>query len=153
MNIISKQPRVYIAAPFFNPEQLDIVENIKDILDNRQLPFFSPRDECLFKPGETTPAEVLSVNITALLNTDLTVCVTDGRDPGTMFEAGWCFAQNIPIIYVWLGGLPGQKFNLVLAASGAVVRSYEQLNKALKDIIATGDFKLKSWDAEEISYE
>lgn len=153
MRQINNQPRVYIAAPFFNAEQLDIVENIKNILDNKGLPFFSPRDECLFKPGETTPEEVLSVNITALLNTDLTICVSDGRDPGTMFEAGWCYAQDIPIIYVWLGGLPHQKFNLVLAASGSVVRSYEQLNAALKDIIATSVFNRKNWDGEVISYE
>jgi nucleoside 2-deoxyribosyltransferase len=144
---------IYIASPFFNAEQLNIVESIKDILDNNKLPYFSPKDECMYKEGETTPEEILDMNMVGLAKTDICVCVTDGKDPGTMFEAGWCYAMAIPIIYVWLGGLPGQKFNLVLAASGSVVRSYEQLDLAIKEIKDVGAFIRRNWSEEKMDYE
>jgi nucleoside 2-deoxyribosyltransferase len=146
-------PYFYIASPFFNAEQLEIVETIKSILDNNKLPYFSPKDECMYKEGETTPEEILDMNMIGLAKTDICVCVTDGKDPGTMFEAGWCYAMAIPIIYVWLGGLPGQKFNLVLAASGSVVRSYEQLDRAIKEIKDVGVFIRKNWSEEKMDYE
>lgn len=147
------KPYFYIASPFFNAEQLNIVESIKDILDNNTLPYFSPKDECMYKEGETTPEEILDMNMVGLAKTDICVCVTDGKDPGTMFEAGWCYAMAIPIIYVWLGGLPGQKFNLVLAASGSVVRNYEQLDLAIKEIKDVGAFIRRNWSEEKMDYE
>lgn len=153
MSLITRYPSIYIAGPFFNPEQVAIIEEIKRILDTGLLKYFSPKDECMYTPGKTTPEEVLEVNIKALRTTDLTICVTDGKDPGTMFEAGWCYSQGIPIIYVWLGGEPGQKFNLVLAASGSVVRSYAQLESALLHIIDTGTFIRKNWSEESMHYE
>ena len=153
MGTILKSPYIYIAGPFFNPEQLDIVETVKSTLFKQGLKYFSPKDECMYEPGVTTPEQVLEINVKALEQTDLTVCITDGRDPGTMFEAGWCYAKSIPIIYIWLGGLPGQKFNLVLAASGSVVRSYDQLDAALHEIKETGTFIRKNWSEESIQYE
>jgi len=146
-------PYIYIASPFFNADQLEIVETIKSVLDNNNLTYFSPKDECMYKEGETTPEEVLEINIMGLNKTDICVCVTDGKDPGTMFEAGWCYAKGIPLIYVWLGGLPGQKFNLVLAASGSVVRSYEQLDLAIKEIKDVGAFIRRNWSEEKMDYE
>ena len=153
METILKSPYIYIAGPFFNPEQLDIVETVKSTLFKQGLKYFSPKDECMYEPGVTTPEQVLEINVKALEQTDLTVCITDGRDPGTMFEAGWCYAKSIPIIYIWLGGLPEQKFNLVLAASGSVVRSYGQLDAALHEIKETGTFIRKNWSEESIQYE
>ena len=147
------KPYFYIASPFFNAEQLNIVETIKSVLDNNKLPYFSPKDECMYKEGETTPEEILDMNMVGLAKTDICVCVTDGKDPGTMFEAGWCYAKDIPLIYVWLGGLPGQKFNLVLAASGSVVRSYEQLDRAIKEIKDVGAFIRRNWSEEKMDYE
>ena len=153
METILKSPYIYIAGPFFNPEQLDIVETVKSTLFKQGLKYFSPKDECMYEPGVTTPEQVLEINVKALEQTDLTVCITDGRDPGTMFEAGWCYAKSIPLIYIWLGGLPEQKFNLVLAASGSVVRSYGQLDAALHEIKETGTFIRKNWSEESIQYE
>lgn len=153
MKPISRQPRVYIASPFFNPYEVSIIEQIKDVCAKNALTFFSPKDDMLYNPDTMKPADVLQVNIDALYSTDLTVCVTDGKDPGTLFEAGWCYAQGIPIIYIWLTGKKDQKFNLVLAASGAVVRSIEQLDRAIKEIKQSGAFEHKVWDDKEIRYE
>jgi nucleoside 2-deoxyribosyltransferase len=151
--MIGKNPYVYLAGPFFNPQQLKQIEETKCILEHRGFKYFSPKDECLFQPGVTTPEGILTENIAALNCTNLLVCITDGKDPGTFFEAGWCYAMGIPIVYIWLTGEPGQKFNLVLAASGSVVRSYHELDKALYEIRETGVFNRRNWGSEEMNYE
>ena len=153
MDSITTTPYVYIAGPFFNPRQVEIIESIKALLDVNSVRYFSPKDECLFDPKTTTPEQVLNININALIRTDLTLCVTDGKDPGTLFEAGWCYANAIPLIYLWLDGQPNQKFNLVLAASGSVVRNFVQLDNAIKEITTKGVFNRKNWSESEMSYE
>ena len=142
---------IYIAGPFFNVEQTTVINNIRFILEELEVPFFSPKDECMYTPGVTTPEEVLDINVKALEKTTLLVCVTDGKDPGTMFEAGYCYAKGIPIIYVWLSGKKGQKFNLMLGASGSVVRNLIQMKDAILDYEQNG-FKRKNW-GEEMDYE
>lgn len=144
---------VYIAGPFFNPQQLAVIEDIKSILSDIKIPYFSPKDECMYEPGKTTPAEILDMNIRALHETTLLVCVTDGKDPGTMFEAGYSYANDIPILYVWLSGTKEQKFNLVLAASGGVVRSLGLLREVLARYAIGEDIKIHVYDDEDIHYE
>ena len=142
---------IYIAGPFFNAEQTTVINNIRFVIEELDLEHFSPKDECMFVPGVTTPEEVLDINMKALEKTKLLVCVTDGKDPGTMFEAGYSYAKNIPIIYVWLSGSKGQKFNLMLGASGSVVRTMSQLRNALIEYKDPG-FQRKNW-GEEMDYE
>ena len=128
METILKSPYVYIAGPFFNPEQLAIIEDIKKVLQFSGLEYFSPKDECMYEPGVTTPEQVLDINVRALEQTDLTICVTDGRDPGTMFEAGWCYAKSIPIIYLWLGGL--MKIEALAQVRQPLARGWKRLTGA-----------------------
>ena len=148
-----KDPYIYIAGPFFNQYETGIINRIKSILDTYRYEYFSPKDELMFKPGITTPEDILRANVNGLMKADLLVCVTDGKDPGTMFEAGWAFAKGLPIIYIWLTGTKEQKFNVMLAATGSVVRSFDQLCKALDDIRDTAQFSRKNWSDEEIQYE
>jgi nucleoside 2-deoxyribosyltransferase len=148
-----KDPYVYIAGPFFNQYETGIINRIKYILDTYRYEYFSPKDELMFKPGVTTPEDILRANVNGLMAADLLIVVTDGKDPGTMFEAGWAFAKGVPMIYVWLTGTKEQKFNVMLAATGSVVRSFDQLFKALDDIKDTGQFNRKNWSDEEIQYE
>ena len=148
-----KDPYVYIAGPFFNQYETGIINRIKYILDTYRYEYFSPKDELMFKPGVTTPEDILRANVNGLMAADLLIVVTDGKDPGTMFEAGWAFAKGVPIIYIWLTGTKEQKFNVMLASTGSVVRSFNQLFNALDDIRDTGQFNRKNWSDEEIQYE
>ena len=150
---IKPDPYIYLAGPFFNQPQTRRVENIKEILDDMGLKYFSPKDECMFTPGVTTPKEVLDINMNALSKTDLLVCITDDKDTGTMFEAGYCHAKNIPILYVWTTAEKGQKFNIMLAASGSVAKKYRDLKLALKDIQTRGQFSIKNWSEEDHDHE
>jgi len=150
---MTKTPYIYIAGPFFNEYELGIINRIKYILDTYRYEYFSPKDELIFKPGVTTPEDILRANVRGLMAADLLIVVTDNKDPGTMFEAGWAYAKGIPIIYMWLTGTKEQKFNVMLASTGSVVRSLDQLFKALDDIRDTGQFNRKNWSDEEMNYE
>ena len=147
-----KSTDCYIAGPWFTPESMDIIETIKSLLTKIDQSFFSPKDDCLFDPATMSTSQVLDVNIAALQSTQYTIVVTDGQDAGTLFEAGWCYAMNIPIIYLWLGGKLEDKFNLVLASSGAVCRDFKQLEAAVQDYLSTGTVQIKNW-GEDMTYE
>lgn len=112
--------KAYIAGPFFSPSQLAIIEAIKKELVQLGIEYFSPKDESMFKQGDE-PKVILDLNLRAILMSDLVIAVTDDKDVGTMFECGYAHSHGIPILYVWLGRKDGQKFNLMLAASGGVV--------------------------------
>ena len=69
------------------------------------------------------------------------VCVTDDKDVGTIWEAGYAFARRVPILYVWLGYEPHMKFNIMLAASGkTVVHTYEDFVHQLQNYVQFNEF-------------
>lgn len=128
---------VYIAAPFFNDHQISVVEHIKECLKNDNLQFFSPKDESMFKQGDD-PKTILNLNCEALDDARLTIVVTDGKDVGTIWEAGYSYAKGTQILYVWLERTQEQKFNVMLAASGQVVHDWDSLMTQLFSYSQTG---------------
>lgn len=132
--------KVYIAAPFFNDKQLQIVEDIKAILEEQGFDYFSPKDESMFKQGDE-PKDILQLNCKAIIHSQFMVCVTDDKDVGTIWEAGFAFARRVPILYIWLGYEPHMKFNIMLAASGrSVVHTYEDFVHQLQNFAQFGEF-------------
>lgn len=131
--------KVYIAAPFFNPKQLARVESIKEILTIMGIDYFSPKDESMFKQGDN-PKDVLNLNCDAIKSCDAIIVVTDEKDVGTIWEAGYAYALKKPILYVWTTAEKGQKFNLMLAASGDVVYDYVSIKSQLRFFQQTGMF-------------
>lgn len=128
---MSKQ--VYLAGPFFTPGQVELIERLKEVMDNRKISYFSPKDECMYTPGVTTPHQILRMNIEAIDECELIIVVTDGKDVGTLFEAGYAYGIDKEILYVWTTGRSEDKFNLMLAASGEVARSLDEVNSYLRD--------------------
>jgi len=121
---------IYIAGPWFNKEQMDRLEHIKTIISELDLEYFSPKDESQFKQGDD-PAIILQTNVLAIQDCTAIVVITDGKDTGTIWEAGYAYALQKPILYVWLTHQPEQKFNLMLGASGAVAMNYDELQQQL----------------------
>jgi len=122
----------YIAGPWFTPRQDEILQMVKAALDHERSPYYSPKDEALFVEGKTFDAkEVFQSNIDAILNCGVVIVITDGKDIGTIFEAGVAYASNIPILYFWCdhGDSP---LNLMLAQSGhTVALGMDQLTRDL----------------------
>lgn len=125
---------VYIASGFFTSEQIEEIEFIKGELSKRGLTFFSPKDEAIVEPNAETDwrQEVFAGNCLAIQRADMVIVNTNNKDMGTLFEAGYAYALNKPIIYVCFQLGPNGQLNLMLSESGvASCTTREQLCQAL----------------------
>jgi len=141
---------IYLAGPWFTPEQDELLQKLKQMLDKVGLSYYSPKDECLFENGKGMDAQaILKMNVNAIKDADYVLAITDGKDVGTIWECGYAFAECVPIIYVWVGRQSGQKFNLMLAASGQTVCcSYDEVYHALQELAFTGRVPVSTYDGE-----
>lgn len=128
----TKMYDVYLAGPFFNDHQIEVLAGIEDLMDEFEMGYFSPRwcgviDE---KSTDIEKRAIFHKDIESIQNSRYVFAITDGKDMGTLFECGYAFANNVPIVYIALE-LKGP-FNLMLAKSALrVVRSMDELRKML----------------------
>ena len=72
---------------------------------------------------------------------------TRDKDIGTIWEAGYAYALDKPIIYFCAGLPEGAKFNLMLARSGIkVCTSFEQLENYLDRAIESNMLPYEPYD-------
>ena len=113
-----KKHHVYIAAPFFSPDQITRVQAIEYLLEKHGLTYFSPRKEIVCPPTATQEQrrEAFLSNDQGIQEAEMVIAITDGKDVGTMWEMGLAYASNIPVVGValTLGNAP---FNLMLSES------------------------------------
>jgi len=132
---------VYIASGWFSPEWLQEVEDIKGVLDELKLGYFSPKDFAIAEAtaGLDTQKQIFDGNVEHLDKCDWMICNTRNKDMGSIWEAGYFYARNKPIVYFCAGLPPGAKFNLMLSASGiAVCTSIQELREYLEVCIHEG---------------
>ena len=115
--------KCYIASGWFSPEWLAELEDIKSMLNELDLNYFSPKDENLAKPDDAVSVQdsIFNGNIKGMEECDWMICNTRNKDMGSIFEAGYFHKLNKPIIYFCAGLPDGAQFNLMLAASGLTV--------------------------------
>lgn len=96
---------IYIAAPFFNEEQLELVEAIEVCFDFNQIDYYSPRSEGVLM--NMTPEEkkarmkyIFDKNVEMMDKADTMVAVIDNYDAGTMFECGYFYSKGKRIITI-----------------------------------------------------
>jgi len=109
---------IYLASPFFNPQQDQVVEDLKRSMGRFSLEYYSPKDQ--FRVNfKTDPPEKLEqcfqANIKAIREADLILAVIDDFDPGTVWEMGYAFANKKPILA--FSAVPGRGLNLMLSQS------------------------------------
>jgi nucleoside 2-deoxyribosyltransferase len=96
---------------------------------------YSPKDDFLYVPGQTSASEVFEENMRKILDCDFMLASTEGRDMGTLFECGFAYSNGIPIVYYFKGDGP---FNIMLSESGhRVIRNPLELIEVLREIKAT----------------
>lgn len=108
---------IYLAGPFFNPEQTKVIDEIKGLCDSLELKYYSPKDEFRFRkedPPEKAK-ECFDSNLVAMDKTDLMIAVIDGFDAGTVFEMGYFCAKGKRIVAY--SNVKGRKLNLMLSQS------------------------------------
>jgi nucleoside 2-deoxyribosyltransferase len=135
-----KTNRIYFASPFFNEEQVEREERLKKALREMGFDVFSPKENCLCPPDASKQLrqQTFNDNVREIVACDIIFVVTDGKDVGTIWEAGLAYGFKLyndvfkvpakKIVY-YCETLPeGGKFNLMLAQSGdVVITNMEQL--------------------------
>ncbi len=91
--VSTKPGRVYLAGPFFNMPQRWLVDEARRCLRDLGLEVFSPVHDVGRGPAEV----VAPADIQALEGCDRVFLLLDGLDSGTVFEAGFARARNIPV--------------------------------------------------------
>ena len=127
--------KIYLASGWFNPTQASELDRLEEICDDRDwIDLASPRRIFVCPPGapKETQDETFEGNLHHIKTADFLIVNTRDKDIGTIWEAGYTYANSVPIVY-FCGGLPeGAKFNLMLARSGIkVCTSFEQLENYL----------------------
>lgn len=129
--------KVYLASPFFNEEQAEREERLKKKLRDLGITVLAPKEFCFCPPNASDELreKTFADNLMHIKEADAIFAITNGKDMGTIFEAGYGYAINKPIIY-YCEGLSGQ-FNLMLAQSGNMVLTddgfkLDDIQKALK---------------------
>lgn len=118
---------LYFASPFFNPAQIEREEALKDILRKQGLRIFSPKDEVFIPPEATLEQRDMAfkANCHAIKNSVAVFAITDEKDMGTIWEAGYAYGVNRPVIY-YAETLGDNMFNLMLAQSGKKVLTHRE---------------------------
>ena len=146
-----KDMKMYFASPWFNADQAERENRVKSKLRELGFKVWSPKDNCVCSPitDEAMRKKVFNDNCFNIEDCDIIFAITDGKDMGTIWEAGYAngfnqflkFTKCEPIIVVYycetLG--PNGQFNLMLAQSGdIVITKFEDLDK-LPDLISKGE--------------
>jgi nucleoside 2-deoxyribosyltransferase len=115
---MSDKMKIYIAAPFFNPEQLATVEAVERLLDGKEAyQYFSPRSEGILQ--EMTEAEriasmqrIFNSNVKEMTDCNFMIAILDQGDTGTTWELGFAYAAGKDII--GFTSNPGKQLNVML---------------------------------------
>ena len=116
---------------------------LEKIFDDRTKHFelASPRRIFVCPPDapKSVQDETFSGNLHHIKTADFLVVNTRDKDIGTIWEAGYAHACDVPIVYFCAGLPKGAKFNLMLARSGIkVCTSFEQIEDYLDRCFETG---------------
>lgn len=90
----------YLAGPFFNPAELWMIEECRNLLSRFGIAVFSPFHSVGFGP----PKEIATADLDGLDDSDFVFAILDGFDAGTLFEIGYAIAKSKkPVIAVYHG--------------------------------------------------
>lgn len=150
MNKMNK--KIYLASGWFSPVQALELSRLEEICDSKDwIDLASPRRIFVCPPSapKSVQDETFEGNLYHIETADFLIVNTRDKDIGTIWEAGYAFAKNVPIIYFCQGLPEGAKFNLMLARSGVkVCTSYDQLEDYLDRCHSEGELLCEPYDQE-----
>lgn len=144
--------KIYFASPFFNKEQVEREDRVKNKLRELGFDVWSPKDNNSLSPI-TDPAireKIFAANISGMEGCEMIFAITDEKDMGTIWECGFVYGMRHaynknhdesfdPLVVYYCETLGDGMFNLMLAQSGdIVITKFEDLNK-LPELIAKGE--------------
>lgn len=93
---------VYIAGPFFNDDQVKVIQRIEMLLKDKGINYFSPRSEGVLLDlnevdRQAAKHDIYLKNVEMICECDHMIAVIDDRDIGTIWEMGYATALQIPV--------------------------------------------------------
>ncbi len=145
--------KVYLASGWFNPTQAAELSKLEEVFDSRSNYFelASPRRIFVCPPDapKSVQDETFDGNLHHIKTADFLLVNTRDKDIGTIWEAGYAFAFDKPIIYFCAGLPEGAKFNLMLARSGVkVCTSFEQLEEYIDRVAKIDVLPFEPYDKD-----
>lgn len=142
--------KIYFASPWFTPEQEEREERLKAKLRSLGFTVHSPKETavCGAISDPETRQKIFDGNVFAIQDAEIVFVVTDGKDMGTIWEAGYAYGYNerqkavgyepIKIVY-YCETLGNGLFNLMLAQSGdIIITDFKDLDK-LPEMLEKGE--------------
>jgi len=131
--------KFYIAAPFFNKSQIELVTHLKSLLEEMDFEVFSPYHYgYVLKPNDSVEKrrEVYEDNLLQISESDYVLCVTNWLcDAGTFIDAGIGIGKGKKMIYFCSIIDSIEKFNVMLVQSAfAIATSYFEMSEILEKI-------------------
>lgn len=129
--------KVYLAAPFFHPDQIATVEKIEEALAPI-CDLYSPRKDGVLTKMKTPEERRLAApkifrrNVEKMEWADLIVAVIDDRDPGVMFEVGYAHATLTDVVT-----FTARDYGVNLMIQGAALAHVKSVD-ALVEVIESG---------------
>jgi nucleoside 2-deoxyribosyltransferase len=154
----------YLAGPFFNPEQISVLEDIEERADELGMECFSPRVECFCPPQASVEQRLRSFegNCKGILSHEFVLARIDDFDPGTVWELGFTHGYNkgfqrqadgiIKRIKVYaFTTVPSRGLNLMLAQSvDGFLQGMPSVLKFLEEIRADNEQEALQWKGNVI---
>lgn len=137
----------YLASPFFNDEQRERMALVLDTLRDRGYVVYAPFEHGIVAAEEDSDTiyKTFMSNVEAIQSSHRVLAITDGKDMGTIWEAGYAYGIGKPVVY-YAETLGKNPFNLMLSESGVgIFKSYD----ALREAADSGNFEVK----EEVVHE
>lgn len=122
----------YLASPFFKDSQIQREEAVKSLLRNEGYTVYSPRENGILTPDATDEVrtKIFKENCEAIQKSHRIFAITDEKDIGTIWEAGYAYGIGKEIVY-YAGTLGNDPFNVMLGKSGiGIFTKYKDLVEA-----------------------
>jgi nucleoside 2-deoxyribosyltransferase len=112
-----RQPRVYLAGPFFTLGQNWLIEQALEALEGQGFAVFSP----LHHVGRGSARDVYGPDIKGVRESDIVFACVDGLDTGTIYEIGFAHSLGKPVVAFVENETRGDLTMLV--GGGAIIES------------------------------
>jgi nucleoside 2-deoxyribosyltransferase len=137
--------KVYLAGPFFKPEQIEVLETLEKIIRGEGFELISPRFAGVLSNMDQDRRQAAALTIFAhncvdLHEADIVIAIIDDRDSGTMWEMGFFYG----LFWSQKGGkerkiytFTNHNYNLNIMLAGCVeghVTGYDQMAEILERI-------------------
>lgn len=122
----------YLASPFFKDSQIQREEAVKNALRYEGYTVYSPRENGVLTPDATDEVrtKIFKENCEAIQKSHRILAITDEKDIGTIWEAGYAYGIGKEIVY-YAETLGDNPFNVMLGKSGiGIFTKYNDLVEA-----------------------